>query len=43
MLVKSRRGYKKITVISRVSQLYNNLTCKNGNNTHIDGEKNKTL
>ena len=33
----------KITVISRVSQFNNNLTCKNGDNTHVDGEKHDTL
>ena len=33
----------KITVISRVSQFNNNLTCKNGDNTHVDGEKQDTL
>ena len=43
MLVKSKWFYSKITAISRVSQVNNNLTCENGNNTHIDERKQDTF
>lgn len=39
MLAKSTWAHSKITAISRVSQVNNNLKCENRNNTYIDERK----